>query len=261
MLKVAHNCVLVIKSIVHLCSVEAWGGFIAVMSGQWCHGGGGGAATLPGFVFVAIPWVPHWCERVWWLVLMTITKLGVPNRWNWTGMVRGVTGGEAPASYTSVSSVAIPLIGKITWPNTYARTPVKNLSFALIAHTVPAQKTRSITTFAYTRGRSRTPACSAPTAPPTDMLCSSICWSTTSNYRIKTTKPMFVVFAFTTNCGPWSQWICPRSISVGCASQPLRKAFVVVTLRIIDLVDSKILKSNTVCLEIASYIFSSILNK
>ena len=131
-----------------------------------------------------------------WLLLMTITKIGVPNRWDWTVMVRGLAGGEASASFTSAPSVAIPLIGKITWPNTYALILEKSLSFVLTVPIAQALRTHSPTTFECTQGRSHTPAYSVLTVLLTDMLCSSTCWNTISNLKIKSLNPMFVVVAF-----------------------------------------------------------------
>ena len=126
---------------------------------------------------------------------MTIIKIGVPNRWDWTVMVRGLAGGEASASFTSAPSVAIPLIGKITWPNTYAHILERNLSFVLTVPIALALKILSPTTYECIRERNRTLACSVLIALLTDMPCSFTYWNTTSNLQIKILNLMFVVIA------------------------------------------------------------------
>lgn len=87
---------------------------------------------------------------------IALTKLGVPNRWDWTVMLRGIAGEEQSASYTSVPTVLIPQLGKTTCPNTYVHTRARSRSRVLTVSIVQLPKITWDNTFVHTLVRNLT---------------------------------------------------------------------------------------------------------
>lgn len=87
--------------------------------------------------------------------LWSLTKLGISDRWNRTVMVWGIAEGTLAARCTDVPTVLTQPLGKLAWPSISALTQERSRSRVRIALTVPVPKTRWLTTFAFTLGRSR----------------------------------------------------------------------------------------------------------
>lgn len=69
------------------------------------------------------------------LLVITIIKIGVPDRWDWSVMVRGIAGDGLAARCISVPTVRIPQLGKTTCQSTFALIQERNLLHALIVLT------------------------------------------------------------------------------------------------------------------------------
>lgn len=95
-------------------------------------------------------------------LMMIIIEIGVPDRWDWTVMVRGIAGEELSARCTSAHTVNIPPLGKTTLQSTFVRTLERNLLHVHTVTTVLHQKTTWSYMFAPTLVRSHL---TVPTVP------------------------------------------------------------------------------------------------
>lgn len=67
-----------------------------------------------------------------YLLVITVIKIGVPDRWDCSVMVRGIAGDGLAARCISVPTVRIPQLGKTTCPNTFVPILERNLLLAPI---------------------------------------------------------------------------------------------------------------------------------
>lgn len=124
---------------------------------------------------------------------MTVIKLGIPDRWDWTLMVRGIAGEEASARCTSVRIVHTQLLGKIIWQNMFALTQERNLSRVPTVRSVHAQRIPWIIMFASTLVKSLTLVLSVLIVLCSGQLWKAICWLIKHNEIVSVTLCQYCI--------------------------------------------------------------------